>query len=98
MSLTEPRNLMTKTYAASDPRTKDGMDAAHEAHLTRILSEFNADARAKYEAGQEEHGGNLWEKPGMIEHALAEAIDLVVYLYTLRDQQRRSFVPTGRDT
>lgn len=28
------------------------MDAAHEAHLQRILSEFNADARAKYEAGQ----------------------------------------------
>ena len=62
------------------------MDHAHEAHLSRILDAFNADARAKYDAGQQEHGGNLWEKRGMIDNAIAEAIDLVVYLYTLREQ------------
>lgn len=63
------------------------MDAAHEAHLQRILTQFNADTRAKYQAGQEEHGGELWEKPGMLEHAIEEAIDLVVYLYTLKEQR-----------
>jgi len=63
------------------------MDAEHEAHLSRILKNFNADVRAKYEAGQHEHGGNLWEKGGMLDNALAEALDLVVYLYTLREQK-----------
>ena len=62
------------------------MDAAHEAHLQRILTRFNADARGKYEHGQREHGGNLWQKPGMLDSAIEEAIDLVVYLYTLKEQ------------
>ena len=66
------------------------MDADHEAHLRRILTQFNADARAKYEAGQAEHGGNLWERPGMLEHAIEEAIDQVIYLYTLREQRDRA--------
>lgn len=66
------------------------MDADHEAHLARILSNFNTDARAKYEHGQHEHGGNLWEKPGMLEHAIEEAIDLVVYLYTLKEQREQA--------
>lgn len=74
------------------------MDAAHEAHLGRILDRFNADTRAKYEAGQAEHGGNLWEKPGMLEQAIAEAIDMVVYLYTLQEQRDSRRMPNGRDT
>ena len=65
------------------------MDPAHEAHIGRILAQFSADAHAKYALGQQEHGGSLWEKPGMIEHAIEEAIDLVVYLYTLREQRER---------
>lgn len=62
------------------------MTAAHEAHLARLKAEFIADLDAKYRAGQDEHGGNLWEKRGMLAHAIEEAIDQVVYLYTLRDQ------------
>ncbi len=73
------------------------MDAEHEAHLTRILDRFSADTRAKYESGQREHGGNLWEKPGMLEQAIEEAIDMVVYLYTLQEQRDRRLVLTGRD-
>ena len=76
------------------------MDADHEAHLQRILTQFNADARAKYEAGQVEHGGDLWRKPGMLDHAIEEAIDLVVYLYTMREQQtsgQMSAQPCGCD-
>ena len=69
------------THAVGAP-----MDAAHEAHLARIIREFNADLTAKYEAGQQEHGGSLWEKHGMLDNAIAEAIDLVVYLYTLRER------------
>lgn len=62
------------------------LDAAHEAHLGRVLSQFNAEARAKYCRGQAEHKGNLWEKPGLLENAIEEAIDQVVYLMTLREQ------------
>jgi hypothetical protein len=65
------------------------MDAEHIAHVDRILTQFNRDLKAKYEAGQEEHGGNIWEKPGMLAHAIEEVIDLVVYLYTLQEQQDR---------
>ena len=65
------------------------MDDQHHAHLARIIAHFEADVAAKYEAGQAEHGGNLWEKPGMIEHAIEEVLDLAVYLYTLREQRDR---------
>jgi hypothetical protein len=73
------------------------VDAAQTAHLDRIVSRVSADLRAKYEAGQEEHGGNLWEKPGMLEQAYAEALDQCIYLLTAieqRDERRRI---TGRD-
>lgn len=73
------------------------MDAEHAAHLQRILDRFNKDTAAKYEAGQQEHGGNIWEKPGMLEHAIEETIDLVVYLYTLLEQRERGIRPNGRD-
>lgn len=65
------------------------MTSEHEQHLERILSRFVADCRAKYEAGQIEHGGELWKKPGILENAIEEAIDLIVYLYTLREQRDR---------
>jgi hypothetical protein len=64
------------------------VDVANEQHLARILAEFSLDLDAKYRAGQEEHGGNMWEKKGMLTHAIQEAIDQVVYLYTLREQMR----------
>jgi len=72
--------------------------AEQDAHLNRIVTRLSADLRAKYEAGQIEHGGNLWEKPGMLENAYAEVLDLAVYLLTAieqRDERRRI---TGRDT
>lgn len=73
------------------------MDAEQHAHLTRILDRFTQDAAAKYEAGQSEHGGNLWEQPGMLENALSEAIDLVIYLYTALEQRDSRRTITGRD-
>ena len=62
------------------------MDAAHTQHLDAIVTDLTRDLRAKYEKGQQEHGGNLWEKPGMLDHAIEEVIDLCVYLYTLKAQ------------
>jgi hypothetical protein len=73
------------------------MDDACEAHLKRLVQTISADIDAKYRAGQEEHGGHIWDKPGMLEHAIEEALDLCVYLYVLRDQRDSGRIPTGRD-
>ena len=64
------------------------VNADHDAHLSRVLQAFDAACRAKYEKGQAEHGGQLWQKPGLLDYAIEEAIDLVVYLFTLREQQQ----------
>ena len=74
------------------------MDAEHEAHLQRIKDRFTADLDAKYRAGQEEHGGELWLKPGMLEHAYAEVLDLAVYILTAMEQRDRRSSTTGRDS
>lgn len=77
--------------------TATPLDAASAAHCQRILDQFTADFRAKYEAGQSEHGGLMCEKPGMLEHAIGEALDLVAYLYTLKEQRDSKRTITGRD-
>lgn len=74
------------------------MTPAHDAHLQRVIDRLTADIRAKYEDGQEKHGGNLWEKPGMLENAYAEVLDLAVYILTAMEQRDSKRTPTGRDT
>lgn len=66
------------------------MTDAHHAHVDRVLDQFGAELRAKYQRGQAEHGGRLWERAGLLDAAIEEATDLVVYLFTLREQQRAS--------
>ncbi len=73
------------------------MTSDHEAHLARIKARIATDLDAKYRAGQEHHGGRIWEKPGMLEHAIEEVLDLAVYLYTLLEQRDRGKTITGRD-
>jgi len=70
------------------------MEPHQEAHLTRIKEEFLVLVDAKYRKGQAEHGGNLQEKPlqDLTDLAVAEAVDQVVYLLTLREQLRREFL------
>jgi hypothetical protein len=60
-----------------------------DAHCEGIISQFSAEFRAKYRKGQAEHGGDMLEKPGMLEHAIEEVIDLAAYLYTQRMQDSR---------
>lgn len=74
------------------------MTAEQEAHLARVKARFVADLDAKYRAGQEEHGGDLWLKPGALENAYAEVLDLAVYLITLMEQRDGRRRITGRDT
>ncbi len=83
-----------KKSARSGPSTKTALPAisaasrdAHLAHLRQIQRQVMTDLRRKYLKGQKEHGGNLWQKPGLLDEAINEALDLVVYLYTLRGQE-----------
>jgi hypothetical protein len=64
------------------------MTTDQEAHLAWIKSAFAKAAETKYCAGQAEHGGNLWDRTPLqlIEEALGEAIDGVVYLLEARRQ------------
>jgi hypothetical protein len=73
------------------------MEPEQEAHLARIKARVVGDIDAKYRAGQLEHGGNLWEKPGMLECAYAETIDQAVYLLTAMEQRDARARITGRD-
>jgi len=74
------------------------MTSEQEAHLSRVKARFTADLDAKYRAGQMEHGGNLWEKPGALEQAYAEVLDLATYLLVLMEQRDNRMRITGRDT
>lgn len=77
--------------------TLERMTADQEAHLARVKARLLADLDAKYRDGQEKHGGELWLKPGMLEAALEEVLDLAVYLYTAIEQRDSGKLPSGRD-
>ena len=64
------------------------MSEAQCAHIGRVADLQSRLMWAKYVKGQQEHGGNCWEKPGMLAHAQDEVADLSVYLFTLDDQMR----------
>ena len=62
------------------------MTKDQQQHLDNILEDFSRLASDKYIKGQEQHGGNLWLKKNLIDKAIEEAIDQVVYLCTLKRQ------------
>ncbi len=62
------------------------MNVERERHLERILDASEGLINEKFRRGQAEHGGNLWEKPGMLQNALEENADQAVYLFTLDGQ------------
>jgi len=62
------------------------MKEQQEQHLANIKEDFYRLVSEKYKKGQEQHGGDLWLKKGLIDMAIDEAIDQVVYLFTLKGQ------------
>jgi len=64
------------------------MTPDQEEHLARIKNEFDNLVDAKYRKGQAEHGGDLFTKSKieLVNLAIDEAIDQVVYLLTLRNK------------
>jgi hypothetical protein len=63
------------------------MTPKHEVHLAAIKAEAQLRMDAKYRKGQAEHGGALWKFTplALVEEALNEAYDQVIYLESLRD-------------
>jgi hypothetical protein len=57
-------------------------------HMWGIIDETQNLIIKKYSKGVEEHGGNLWELSSskILDEAINEAIDQVVYLITLKDK------------
>ena len=64
------------------------MTKKQEKHLADIKYNFAKLVDAKYRKGQKEHGGTMTELSieYLIDCAVDEAIDQVVYLLTLRDK------------
>jgi hypothetical protein len=62
------------------------MSPEQKNHLKRLVRETSQRMIGKYVKGQKEHGGDLWKKKGIIDMAIEEAIDQVVYLLTLKEQ------------
>jgi hypothetical protein len=63
------------------------MTPQQEKHLRKIKERFSTLVDDKYRKGQKEHGGDLFEKNKifLVDCAIDEAIDQVVYLLTLKD-------------
>lgn len=76
------------------------MTQEQEEHLQSVKDKFCQDLDKKYRAGQKEHGGNLWDKEGLLDFAIEEVLDLAVYLYTLKAQvmdQLAEFIKAGTE-
>src|SRR5438105_4836451 len=59
------------------------MTPDQESHLSEITKDFTEALRIKYTLGQQEHGGNLWERR-CLRDARNEALDLVTYLHCVK--------------
>lgn len=75
------------------------MKKKNELHLMSIIEQAIDRIDKKYRRGDKQHGGQLWEKKGIIEMAIDEAIDQVVYLITLKQQidSKTLYTVTGKD-
>ena len=78
---------MPRTHA---PATGD-WKAQHDAHLERLKAWVCTHVDRKYRRGQAEHGGNLWEAPGLLRELHAETFDLLAYGQALDEHSARIF-------
>jgi hypothetical protein len=64
------------------------MTEKQEKHLQEIKDNFSNLCDTKYRKGQAEHGGNLFDMSPMqlLDNAIDEAIDQVVYLLTIKQK------------
>lgn len=64
------------------------MSDGQEEHLARIKTKFVELVDSKYRAGAAEHGSDLLDMTmlKMIDSSIEEAVDLVTYLFSLREK------------
>jgi len=64
------------------------MTTSQETHLARIKADFVVLVDAKYRLGAAEHSGDLMQMNAaqILNHAIDEAIDQVVYLLSLKEK------------
>jgi hypothetical protein len=62
-----------------------------QGHISTLVRLASAAMFDKYRAGAAEHGGNLWDlsTSTLLDNAVSEAIDQVIYLMTLRDKVKQ---------
>lgn len=67
------------------------MTPEQKIHMAFIAGEAYARITDKYEKGQAEHGGNLWDQSSdqLLENAIMEAVDQVIYLLTIREKRMK---------
>lgn len=64
------------------------MTHEQESHLDRIKTQALAMIDSKYRRGQAEHGGNIWDQnKNLLDNAIEEAIDMVVYLLSEKEKR-----------
>jgi hypothetical protein len=75
------------------------MTREQEDHLQTIKWYFTTNCDTKYRKGQAEHGGNLFDLTPiqLLDSAIEEAIDQVVYLVTLRQKLSINHVHNTND-
>ncbi len=78
---------MPRTHATSP----GAWTPEHAAHLRRLKAWVCTHMDSKYRAGQREHGGNLWEAPGLLRELHAETFDLLAYGQALDEHAARIF-------
>jgi hypothetical protein len=62
------------------------MNEQDRAHVLRVVNAASESIFDKYAKGALEHSGHLPHKAGLQNEAWAEAVDLIVYLSTIREQ------------
>lgn len=62
------------------------MDTKQTQHAIACLNLFVDEGMKKYAKGQVEHGGNMWEKPGMLHNSYMELIDMLFYISSVGTQ------------
>ena len=65
------------------------MTLERENHLNGVIRSVSGQIDRKYRAGQEEHGGDLWERVPLVDDMIDESIDQVTYALTLKTQLGR---------
>jgi hypothetical protein len=79
-------DAMAELIPLDSPARHLDMTPDREKHLAAVKTSAISLLDLKFRRGQAEHGGNLWEKPGMLQNALDENADQAVYLFTLEGQ------------